>query len=135
MKKSELLKTRQYKTCLDKNNYLNNFPLTWCVRFNLTAQDLVIFCIIRDATERGELQAYTGSVKGLCAKVNCTLPTARKSLKKLYDKGFIDKRTKRRGEKTIITYVSLVSTHNIINGESLEEALERFIIQRKVMGS
>lgn len=134
MKKKELLKTRQYKQSLDKGLYLNNVPTSWCVRFNLSAQDLLIFCVIRDATERGELRAYTGSVKGLCAKVNCTLPTARRSLQKLNEKGFIEKRFRRRGDKNIITYEANVTTHTSIGGLPIEEILEIKLIQRKTVG-
>ena len=125
MKKEELLKTRQYKATLNKFFYVS-VPLDWCVRFDLKPLDLMVFCIIADATERCAERAYTGSMKGLCAKVNTSIPTVRASIATLTEKGFIRKVGKRRGNKLIVTYEAMVSKHKpqYEGGMTLEDRLE-----------
>lgn len=125
MKKGELLKTRQYKAVKDKYCYVS-LPLDWCVRFDLKPLDLMIYCIIADATERCEGKAYTGSMKGLCAKVNASIPTVRDSISLLIKKGFLQKVGIKRGNKTIVTYVALVSKHKPLyeGAMTLEDRLE-----------
>lgn len=131
MKKEELLKSRQYKTANEKQAYINNFPLDWCVRFDLSVLDVILFRIIEDATERQKYNAYTGSIKGLCAKTNVSLPTARNSLDGLYSRGFIDKKYIEREGKKVVAYTSNVkSGRDMGNSVSIEEQLEIVLARR-----
>ena len=91
MKKEDLKETRQYKL-LAKNHKAGVFvPLAWCTRFGITPTELMIFCYIRHHSENYLHKAYTGSVKGLSVIVGSSLPTARKALENLEEKGFITK--------------------------------------------
>ena len=120
MTKKDLKNTRQFKEALKRSEqarkdgkgiayaYINNVPLTWCVRFDLTPLMLLIYCYIRDCTRLMKEQAFTGSVKGLCAKFNTTLPTARKSLAVLEEKGFIKKEKSLRDGARWVRYVDLL---------------------------
>lgn len=117
MRKEELKNCRQFKEALKRSEqarkdgsekpyaYINNVPLTWCVWFDLSTTDLLIYCYIRDCTKNMKESAFTGSVKGLCAKFNTTIPTARKSLEKLCEKGFTRKEKSKRGETQWVRYV------------------------------
>lgn len=115
MRKEELKNCRQFKEALKKseiaikNNssygYIHNVPTTWCVKYELSTLDLLVYCYIRDCTKNMREGAFTGSVKGLCAKFNTSLPTARKSLAKLTEKGFTRKEKSRRGESQWVRYV------------------------------
>ena len=134
MKKEELLKSRQYKLANQKQFYLNNIPLDWCVRFNLSPLDIMIFCIIRDASMHQEYEAYTGSIKGLCAKTNVSLPTARSSVEKLEERGFIDKIHFKRDDKNMIGYRVNVNTRRDDLSEcKIEDLLESVLARRMAL--
>lgn len=123
MVKSELKRTRQYKRYRDNNFYIN-IPLSWCTRFNLSPTDLVVLCVVMNATKNATMKAYTGSMKGLCVCCNISLPTARRSLEKLIEKGFVRKEYWTRDGKEWIAYTAL----SLVAGEmTMEEALERNI--------
>lgn len=149
MTKKELKNSRQFKEALKKSEqarkdgketayaYVNNVPLTWCVAFDLNTTTLLIYCYIRDCTKFMKEQAYTGSVKGLCAKFNCTLPTARKSLQELEEKGFIQKEKSLRDGARWVRYVDLLQRyHSKEDKRSLKDILEanktRFIIRNDI---
>ena len=131
MTKKDLKNTRQFKEALKRSEqarkdgketayaYINNVPLTWCVRFDLTPLMLLIYCYIRDCTKFMKEQAFTGSVKGLCAKFNTTLPTARKALATLEEKGFIRKEKSLRDGARWIRYTDLLG--RVSSGEDKRE--------------
>ncbi len=136
MRKEELKNCRQFKEALKKSEqarkdgiersyaYINNVPLTWCVAFDLSATDLLIYCYVRDCTKNMKEQAFTGSVKGLCAKFNTTIPTARKSLEKLVSLGFIRKEKSIRGQAQWVRYVDLlINYHSHVDKRDLSEIL------------
>lgn len=143
MTKKELKNSRQFKEAMarQKRRKPEDFeyttvPLTWCVRFDLTPVQLLTYCIVRDRTISFEERAYTGSIKGLCAILNVSLPTARTALETLETKGFIYKeirnRARRDGQRSWITYVAY--TNLTRNGQSIEENLKTFSLlndQRK----
>lgn len=121
MIKRELKKTRQYKSWSNNRNYIT-VPLSWCTRFDLSPTDLFIYCVVKNATEKAALRSYTGSVKGLCAACNVSIPTARKSLEKLIEKGFLRKEFLQRDGREWVSYTAL----SLTAGEStIEEVLER----------
>ena len=127
-KKEELKESRQYKKdCKDKR-FTNNVPLTWCVRFDLTPLELITYCVIRDATVEFEQEAYTGSVKGLCAKTNVSRPTQIAALKVLYDKGFVYRKIAPYNGRNIVAYVAYTFDKN----KNLEEQLETFKTQNQL---
>ena len=104
MKKEDLKRTRQYKIAKVHNTYWNNVPRHWCVRFDMSPTELLIYCTIRDATENLKQRCFTGSVQMLCSYVNVSKPTVRKALDKLENAGFIRKvnmKREIRGEKTV----------------------------------
>lgn len=128
MTKKELKKTRQY---LKVNSYENAYvcvPLSWCARFDLSPTELLIFCYIRHRTEKYVQKAYTGSVKGLSVIANCSLPTARKALQTLCDKGFIIKTHIKRDTSTgktadWVSYESRIPSNIGTNSKDIEERL------------
>lgn len=135
MKKEELKNSRQFKDAMARQKRLGpekfeytTVPLTWCVRFDLSPVQLLTYCIIRDRTLNYEEHAYTGSIKGLCAILNVSIPTVRSALEVLEQKGFIHKDMRKRlrsdGERTWVTYVS--HTNLTAGGRTIEESLEIF---------
>lgn len=96
MVKQELRNSKQYKKALNAEKRYITVNITLAVRFNLSPVELLVYSIIKHATDTLDLQAYTGSVKGICAKINVSLPTARAALDKLVESGFIYKGTMRR---------------------------------------
>ncbi len=138
MRKNELKNTRQYKEALKRTEqarkdgnlrpyaYMNNVPLTWCVRFDLTPLMLLVYCYIRDCTKNMKESAFTGSIKSLCSKFNVTLPTARTALRKLEEKGFIYKeRSKRENVECWVRYRDgLVRYYSGEDERTIDEILE-----------
>lgn len=117
MKKSELKNTRQFKEAKKKSEqarrdgverpyaYTNNVPLFWAVEYDISTLELLTYCYVRDCTANMKERAFTGSIKGLCARFNTSLPTQRKALETLEEKGFIYKEKSRRGETQWVRYV------------------------------
>ena len=129
--KAELKDSRQYKKdCKDKR-FVNNVPLTWCVRFDLSPLELLTYCVIRDATTEFEYNAYTGSVKGLCSKTNVSRPTQIAALKVLYDKGFIFRQKMPYNGRQIVAYVAYKLDPKL----SLEEQFATYSVQNKLRDS
>ena len=138
MKKEELKKSRQYHKLKDKSRAFISVPLTWCVRFDLSPTELFLFCYIRYYTENYTRQAYTGSVKGLCVIANCSLPTARKALETLCQKGFIRKidvsRDNSAGRSVDwVSYESMISSEYPPNSAEIEELLERSLVRTRAV--
>lgn len=129
MKKEELKGTRQFKKVDNNGNSICvSVPLSWCARFDLTATELLLFCHIRYRTEHFQQRAYTGSVPGLAVIVNASVPTVRKALDNLIEKGFIRKTFKDRcnsyGQKVgWIAYESLLNSN--VTGRDVEEELAK----------
>lgn len=96
MVKNELKKSKQYKQALNTEKRYITVNITLAVRFNLSPVELLVYSIVKHATDTLDLHVYSGSVKGICAKINVSLPTARAALDSLVQKGFIFKGTMRR---------------------------------------
>ncbi len=117
MKKSELKSTRQFKEAMRKSEqarkdgldrpfaYMNTVPLFWAVEYDLTPLELLTYCFIRDCTLYMKEQAFTGSIKGLCARFNTTIPTQRTALEHLIEKGFIFKEKSPYGQAQWVRYI------------------------------
>lgn len=129
MKKEELKETRQYKRVYNNGNSICvSVPLSWCTRFDLSAVELLIFCHIRHVTEHFIQRAYTGSIPGLASIVNTSVPTVRKALDNLIEKGFIRKTFKERQNSsghrvTWIAYESMIKSN--CEGREIEEELAK----------
>ena len=95
-KKEELKDSKQYKKALNAERRYIPVNITLAVRFNLSPVELLVYSIIKHATDTLDLHVYSGSVKGICAKINVSLPTVRTALDNLVKKGFIYKGTMRR---------------------------------------
>ena len=130
MLKEELEKTRQYQTVKKQNRYLNEVPLSFCVRFGISTTELLIYCIIKEYGKFGHLQVYSGSVKGLCAYLNVSKPTVRSALEKLEKIGLIDKTTIFRNGRNWVCYVAL-SFDMSERAMTLEEQIDRHLEFRK----
>lgn len=128
VKREKLKISRQYKKNLANPRAILVCPKTWCVRFDISPLDLMIFEEIHSATWNFTSGAYTGSRVGLCSIVNASLPTIDKTLDLLEEKGFIRKEFKVmasiRGEKKIVAYCSMIPRDVPINDNKLEEILE-----------
>ena len=94
--KVELKQSKQYKQALHAETRYITVNITLAVRFNLSPVELLVYSIIKHATDTLDLHLYSGSVKGICAKINVSLPTVRAALDKLVNKGFLIKGTMRR---------------------------------------
>ena len=137
MKKEDLKQTRQYKQ-LSKNAQAGVFvPLAWCTRFDITPTELMIFCFIRHHTEKYVHKAYTGSVKGLCVIVGCSLPTARKALETLEAKGFITKgsmpRNVGRPSADWVCYTSIIPSDMGCAHPGIEKILEDYSVKYEAL--
>ena len=129
--KADLKCCRQYKKDCQNKRFVNNVPLTWCVRFDLTPLELLTYCVIRDATTEYEYKAYTGSVKGLCSKTNVSRPTQIAALKVLYDKGFIYRQKMPYNGRQVVAYVAYQLDPKI----SAEEQFATYKTQNKLRES
>lgn len=125
MKKDELKKTRQYKSLNNNKQYLARVPLYFCTRFDLSPTELLIFCMIHNATINFELKSYTGSLKGICVALNVSIPTVQKALLKLEEKGFIRKKESDRKGRLWISYIALLSYNSETAVQSFEDVLCR----------
>lgn len=117
MKKSELKNTRQFKAAKRKSEqarkdgidrpfaYMNTVPLFWAVEYDLSPLELLTYCFIRDCTLNMKEKAFTGSVTNLCSRFNVTIPTQRKALEGLVEKGFIIKEKSPYGQSQWVRYV------------------------------
>lgn len=128
VRREKLKLSRQYKKNVANPRAALYCPKSWCVRFDITPLDLMLFEEIHSATWNFTSGAYTGSRVGLCAIVNASLPTVDKSLGILEEKGFIRKTARvmqsLRGEKTVAAYCSLIPKDTSISETKLEEILE-----------
>ena len=132
MVKNDLKNSRQFKDAMKRQRAtgkaeFTSVPLTWCVRFDLSPTELLTYCIIRDRTLSYEEKAYTGSVKGLCAILNVSIPTVRVALEILEEKGFIYKEKRNRprsnGERSWVSYVAYTDLTS--GSETIEEVLSK----------
>ena len=133
MKLEELKKTKRYKQYNDYAQAVLTVPKAWCVRFDLSPTELMIFEEIHQATHYWALNCYCASRTSLCVVVNASPPTIDKSLSKLTEKGFISRskapiKTQRGGERQNICYVSLLPKNIAVNDKQIEDILERNIL-------
>ncbi len=96
MVKKDLKNSKQYKKALNAEQRYIPVNITLAVRFDLSPVELLVFSVIKHATDSMDLEVYSGSVKGICAKMNVSLPTVRTALNNLVEKGLIYKGTMRR---------------------------------------
>ncbi|MBR6502698.1 MAG: hypothetical protein IKT42_04585 [Clostridia bacterium] len=130
MTKDQLIKSRQYKDFLNSNIWFK-MPASWCVRFNLTPTELLIFSYIRFATENGTYGKYTGSIKGLSVLCNVSLPTARNAVEKLEREGFIKKDIMQRDGKRWVCYEAYLTDNVIRNINARGQTVEEFLAVRR----
>ena len=136
MKKDDLKKSRQYR---NNQKYFLSVPANWCVRFEMTPTELLILRHIQYVSKHGETGCFTGSVKALCSICNCSLPTARKALDKLYEDGWIEKTIGQRefdSGKVVdwVRYKSNIEYDIAIDSPNLEENLEYIVARRRGVG-
>ncbi len=147
MTKKDLKNTRQFKEALKRSEqarkdgktigyaYTNNVPLFWCVRFDISTLELLTYCFIRDCTKNMKEQAFTGSVKGLCARFNTSAPTQRRALENLEEKGFIRKTTSTRGQAQWVRYTDELTLYWAKEDErKVEDILETVLVRRQAIG-
>ena len=135
MKKEELKKTRQFKEFIKRGAdkcLFSNVPYTWLVKYDLSPTDLLAYCTIRDMSLVGAMNVYSGSIKGLCARLNVSMPTARKSLETLQLKGFICREKTFKDGRMLTCYRALSLSHNV--GESMQDALNQNIALMEARG-
>lgn len=127
-----LKKTNSYKSALVSDHRFITFPLAWCVRFGLTPEAVVFYEYIKYATINGAWHAYAGSIRGLCALVNCSLPTARKTLELLESKGFISKGDDNNGTSGLPEYrANLLEDKNRTTEEQLDSWAGKYIVKKE----
>ena len=132
------LKANRYYKKLTQQNHWVKFPLSWCVRFDMSPLDVVIFAIIDVATKDGTLKTFLGSVENLCTQTNTSKPTVRRSLDRLVESGFVNKDTKTFKDKAtgeIKTWVCYTSAIRIDDSRSIEEQCEINLAKREVVKS
>lgn len=139
MKIEELKKTKRYIQYNDYAQAVLTVPKAWCVRFNLTPTELMVFEEIHQATHFWQLHCYCASRTSLCVIVNASPPTIDKALLSLTNKGFISRskapiKTQRGGERQNICYISLLPKDIRANDKTIEEILERNVVQLEEMG-
>lgn len=125
MRKDELKQTAQFKRYNRMHNYIARVPMYFCTRFDLSPTDVLVYAIIHNATSNMELKSFSGSIRGICAALNVTLPTVQKSLLKLEEKGFIRKETGNRNGKKWVCYVALVNYGAETPNQTYEDILRR----------
>lgn len=125
MIKKELTNSRQAKDALNHGTFVT-VPRWLATIANLSPTELLIYMTIKEATDKAALQLYTGSVKGLCALWNVSIPTARKALETLEARGFIRKGFIRRNGKSMVAYEAYeIGTRADIKEGKLFEILNR----------
>ena len=139
MKLEDLKKTKRYLSYRDSPKATLSIPKAWCVRFNLTPTELMIFEEIHQATHFWVLECYCASRTSLCVVVNASPPTVDKALENLTTKGFIEKgeqalKTQIGGERRQICYRSLLPRNVLPCDKNIEEILETNIIRAKAIG-
>ena len=77
-----------------KPTFKNNNTITisgWMVNeLKLSGNDLILYAMIYGFSQDGESEYY-GSLNYICSAINCSKPTAIKTLNSLIDKGLIFK--------------------------------------------
>lgn len=140
MKREELKKTKRYLSYADSNAYWD-VPKSWCVRFDLSPTELLLFLEIHQATHSTNLKydCYCGSRTSLAAVVNATLPTVDKALINLLDKGFIVKTEKTfntgHGEqRRQVAYRSTLPYKIAWRDKSIENTIDMIAAPREING-
>ena len=136
MKKEDLKKSRQFR---NNQKYFLSVPANWCVRFDLTPTELFILRHIQYVSKHGKEGCFTGSVKALCSICNCSVPTARKALDRLYDDGWIDKMIAQREFDSgkvadWVQYKSNIDYDVALDSARIEDKLEYVITRRRTLG-
>ena len=99
-KKEELKKTKVFKAWRDNPaQYVLNVPRSFCLRFDLTPAELMIFEEIHLYTHYFIKECYCASRAQLQILINGSAPTVDKALNNLVKKGFIVKTTKKMPTK------------------------------------
>jgi len=144
-KKEELKKTKVFKAWRDNPaQYVLNVPRSFCLRFDLTPAELMIFEEIHLYTHYFIKECYCASRAQLQILINGSAPTVDKALNNLVKKGFIVKTTEKMPtkmgtERLNICYrsclpkeISDVKKAHEVN-DKLEEILETQCVKRKVL--
>lgn len=136
--KKNLTKTAQFRRLKENIRATLTIHKSWCTRFDLSANELLIFHEIHFATHRLEKKAYTGSRTGLGMLINATLPTVDRALLRLEEKGFIRK-TFREEENAkgavhkVVQYISMLPEDLAFINPQIEKTLETNIVRREAM--
>lgn len=136
MKKEDLKKTRQYKRlCENPRAVVHNVPLTWCTRFDISPAELLIFCHIDFHTHHTVWRSFRGSIKGLAVLCNISIPTTRRMVERLEEKGFIRKSRERttstNGNEVLwVSYESMLPQGCAPNDPTIEKILETNLARR-----
>lgn len=145
MKTEELKKTKVYKAWRDSpTQYSLNIPRSWCLRFDLSPAELMIFEEIHLHTHFFPKECFCASRSRLQILINGSAPTVDKALNTLLSKGFIIKSTEKMPtkmgtERLNICYRSCLpkeisdpkKAHEV--NDKLEEILETQCVKRNVL--
>lgn len=94
-----------------KNNYIT--IQGWMVtEFGLSSNNLLCYALIYGFSQDGETE-FSGSINYLCKWLNCSKPTAIKTLKDLVEKGLIEK-------KSVIKNSITFNSYKVILGDGKE---------------
>ena len=139
MTKEELKKTRQYKNISTYNKANLSVPRSWCLRFDLTPTELMIFEEIHLYTHYFQRRAFFGSRTQFAVITNGSLPQVDRSLQHLAKKGFIEKdevefKTAQGTMRKQISYRSLLPMSVLPSDKNIEEILETNIVRLQAIG-
>lgn len=91
----------------------------WMVsKLNLSGNNLLLYALIYGVSQDNQSK-FTGSLKYICKRLNCSKPTAIKSLKFLIEKDFIKKESKSVNRVVFNEYSTINNPDNIDNKENL----------------
>lgn len=138
IKTKDLTKTAQFRRLKENNRATLTIHKSWCSRFDISANELLIFQEIHFSTHHLEKHAYTGTRTGLGVLINASLPTVDKALLRLEEKGFIRKtfrtETTLKGlNHTIIQYISLLPEEISLMGGIIEERLKTNLVRMEAV--
>ena len=140
MRKQDLQNAKQFRQALKEDKRYITVNITLAVRFDLSPVELLVYSVVKHATDTMDLGVYSGSVKGICAKINVSLPTARAALDQLVKKGLLDKgvmsRERQRpgaGKSLTETWVWYSAPDLWRDGKTPEEVVETVKVRHAAM--
>ncbi len=126
MKTEELKKTKLYHTWRENPaQYSLNLPRSFCLRFDLSPTELMIFQEIHLYTHFFPKKCFCASRSHLQILVNGSPPTIDKALNKLLDKGFIAKFTEKMPTKIGTERLNICYKSNLPREISIREDAQK----------